>query len=247
MKMNYFNYYTEIEDEFVKRRGSHLWVSPLDWSLIETWKQRGVPLHIVLRGIKSSFDSYDHRLSRGRKVNSLFYCQQEIEAIFLEYRESRVGSNVDPPAGAGQQPDERSGPKESSAFSPKAIIDYLSENLGTFERLSKQFSEEKILAETFERTMMRLDRVIEDLLTNANISLESLETDLTMIEKVILDGLKESADEEFLEQLQKEGNRQLRGYKQTMEKEIYQQTLDNFIARRLREQYQVPRLSLFYL
>jgi hypothetical protein len=68
-----------------------------------------------------------------------------------------------------------------------------------------------------------------------------------MIEKVILDGLKESVDEEYLEQLRKEGDRQLRAYKQTMEKEIYRQTLDNFIARRLREQYQIPRLSLFYL
>src|SRR5262245_28856589 len=161
-KMNYFNYYTEIEDEFVKRRGSHLWVSPLDWSLIETWKQRGVPLHIVLRGINSSFDSHDQRLSRGRKVNSLFYCQQEIEAMFLEYCESRVGSPVNPNAGAGHQPNEGSGPKEHSTFSPEAIISYLSENRGILERLSRQFSEERVLPEAFERATMRLDRIIED-------------------------------------------------------------------------------------
>src|SRR5215510_1895491 len=90
--MNYFNYFTEVENEFVKRRGSHLLVSPLDWSLIESWKQRGIPLHVILRGINNSFDGYDERLRRGRKVNSLFYCQQEVEAIFLEYCESRVGS-----------------------------------------------------------------------------------------------------------------------------------------------------------
>lgn len=240
-KMNYFNYYTEIEDEFVKRRGSHLWVSPLDWSLIETWKQRGVPLHIVLRGINSSFDSYDQRLSRGRKVNSLFYCQQEIEAMFLEYCESRVGSPTN------HQTNEGSGSKEQSTFSPEAIIGYLSGNRGNLERLSRQYTEERVLEETFERATLRLDRIIEDLQSNMNISLESLETDLTMIEEVILNGLKESVSEECLEQLRKEGNRQLRAYKQTMEKEIYKQTLDNFIARRLREQYQIPRLSLFYL
>ena len=84
--MNYFNYFTEIEEEFVKRRGSHMMVSPLDWTLIETWKQRGIPLHIVLRGINSSFDGYDQRLSRGRKVNSLFFCQQEVEALYQEGR-----------------------------------------------------------------------------------------------------------------------------------------------------------------
>jgi hypothetical protein len=240
-KMNYFNYYTEIEDEFVKRRGSHLWVSPLDWSLIETWKQRGVPLHIVLRGINNSFDSYDQRLSRGRKVNSLFYCQQEIEAMFLEYCESRVGSPFN------HQPKEGSESKEQSIFSPEAIIGYLSENRGNLERLSRQYAEERVLEETFARATLRLDRIIEDLQSNTNISLESLETDLTMIEEVILKGLIESVSEECLEQLRKEGNRQLRAYKQTMEKEIYQQTFDNFIARRLREQYQIPRLSLFYL
>jgi hypothetical protein len=243
MKMNYFNYYTEIEDEFVKRRGSHLWVSPLDWSLIETWKQRGVPLHIVLRGINNSFNSYDQRLSRGRKVNSLFYCQQEIDAMFLEYCESRVGSSSSNP------PADSSGYTTNghSAFSPEAIINYLSEGRRTFEQLRRQFSEERSLVETFDRTTMRLDQIIEDLLTNKNISLEGLEQDLTMLEEIILDGLKDSAGEECLEQLQKEGNRQLRAYKQTMEKEIYRQTLDNFIARRLREQYQIPRLSLFYL
>ena len=245
-KMNYFNYYTEIEDEFVKRRGSHLWVSPLDWSLIETWKQRGVPLHIVLRGINSSFDSYDQRLSRGRKVNSLFYCQQEIEAMFLEYCESRVGSMANPPAGGGQE-ENGSGSKEHSTFSPETIIDYVSQNHGTLERLSMQFSDERALQESFARAIMRLEQIIEDLQTNTEISLESLERDLAMIEEVILDGLKENAGEECLEQLRKEGNRQLHAYKQTMEKEIYRQTLDNFIARRLREQYQIPRLSLFYL
>src|SRR5262245_21567573 len=93
--MNYFNYFTEIEEEFVRRRGSHLLVSPLDWSLIETWQQRGVPLHIVLRGINVSFDAYDRRASRGRKVNSLLYCQQEVEAMYLEYCESRVGQSND--------------------------------------------------------------------------------------------------------------------------------------------------------
>jgi hypothetical protein len=239
-KMNYFNYYTEIEDEFVKRRGSHLWVSPLDWSLIETWKQRGVPLHIVLRGINNSFDTYDQRLSRGRKVNSLFYCQQEIEAIFLEYCESRVGSSK-PTADPGLRPDGQ------AMLSPEAIIDYLSANRLTLARLRSQLSEERVLPETFDRATRRLEQIIEDLQTNTNISLEGLEKDLTIIEELILDGSKECAGEERLEQLRKEGNRQLRAYKQTMEKEIYQQTLENFIARRLREQYQIPRLSLFYL
>jgi hypothetical protein len=72
--MNYYNYFTEIEDEFVRRRGSHVLVSPLDWSLIEAWRQLEIPLAIVLRGINASFDTFDRLPKRGRKVNSLLYC-----------------------------------------------------------------------------------------------------------------------------------------------------------------------------
>ena len=75
--LNYFNYYTEIEDAFIRRRGKHLLVSPLDWSLMESWKAKGVPLHVVLRGIEKSFDSYESR-PRNRTVKTLFYCQEEV-------------------------------------------------------------------------------------------------------------------------------------------------------------------------
>jgi hypothetical protein len=241
--MNYFNYFTEIEEEFVKRRGSHMLVSPLDWSLIETWKQRGVPLHIVLRGINASFDAYDRRVSRGRKVNSLLYCQQEVEAMFLEYCESRVGASGDWQAGNGKE----SNGHQEDHFNPPAIIDYLTEQHEALKQLGVKHSPDAILSETFSRTAIRLGQIIDDLRASKNISPELLEIDLTMIEEVILDGLRLGAGEERLAQLQKEGNQQLKSYRQNMEPAVYQQTLDNLIARRLREQYHVPRLSLFYI
>jgi DNA-directed RNA polymerase specialized sigma subunit len=71
--------------------------------------------------------------------------------------------------------------------------------------------------------------------------------DLMMIEEVILDGLREHAGEEKLRQLRKEAGEKLRRYKQSMEREAYEQTVDNFVAQRLREIHEVPRLSLFYL
>src|ERR687893_1092072 len=91
--MNYFNYYTEIEDTFVRRRGKHLLLSPLDWALIESWKTMGVPLHVALRGIEKSFDSYEAR-PRNRSVKSLMYCQEEVEAQFAEWRESQTGARA---------------------------------------------------------------------------------------------------------------------------------------------------------
>src|SRR6476469_5122738 len=92
--MNYFNYFTEIEDAFVRRRGTHLFLSPMDWALMETWKQQGIPLHIVLRGVEKSFDSYEAK-PRKRTVKTLLYCQEEVEAQFAEWVESHVGSAAD--------------------------------------------------------------------------------------------------------------------------------------------------------
>ncbi|QQS46134.1 MAG: hypothetical protein IPM66_19800 [Acidobacteriota bacterium] len=243
--MNYFNYFTEIEEEFVRRRGSHMLVSPLDWSLIEAWKQRDVPLHVVLRGIKTSFDSYDEKPRRGRKVNSLFYCQQEVEAMFEEYIESRVGGNhagQNEESGANGTDDAKT---PDGQFNRAALIDYLTDHLASINRLMER--NESRLAEVFARASSRLERIIEDLRTSDRISLEALEADLTLVEEVILEGLREDAGEDALAAMKKEGNQQLRAYKQTMEREFFDQTLANFMANKLREKYSVPRLSLFYL
>ncbi len=92
--MNYFNYFTEIEDAFVRRRGKHLLVSSIDWALIETWKEQGVPLHIALRGIEKAFDSWEAK-PRKRSIKSLLYCQEEVEAQYAEWLESRVGAGTE--------------------------------------------------------------------------------------------------------------------------------------------------------
>ena len=88
---NYFNYFTEIEERFQRRRGSLLLLSTLDWALIETWKDAGIPLEAALRGIDAAFDRYDQRPSKTRKVNSLAYCSQEVLAAAEDMKEAAVG------------------------------------------------------------------------------------------------------------------------------------------------------------
>jgi hypothetical protein len=215
-------------------------VSPLDWTLIETWKRRGIPLHIVLRGINSSFDGYEQRLNRGRKVNSLFFCQQEVEALFQEYVESRVGAANGAGNGAAQNGN------GAAQFAPATAVEFLKAQCEALRRLEAKHLD-PALKETFARASERLSHIIEDLETSGAVSPELLEMDLMMIEEVILDGLKEQAGEEKLGRLQEEADGKLRRYKQSMEREVYEQTAGNFVAQRLREIYEVPRLSLFYL
>src|SRR5713226_8208746 len=91
---NYFNYFSEIEDQFLRRRGGGLLLSTLDWALIETWKDAGIPLEAALRGIDSAFDRYDERPSKTKKVNSLAYCSQEVLAAAEDMKEAAVGAET---------------------------------------------------------------------------------------------------------------------------------------------------------
>ncbi len=248
--MNYFNYFTEVENEFVKRRGSHMLVSPLDWALIEGWKQRGFPLHIVLRGINTSFDGYDKRAHRGRKINSLLFCQQEIEAQYLDYCETRVGSNGTSPSERGAANGQHGNGKKSTEAAPFAkarLVEFLSEHHELLENLRIRNAGTAPLAETFARATERLQQLLHDIQAAAHIDTEALERDLTSVEELLLSGLKQSSSADTLAELEADAKRQLRTYREKMGKEIYEQTRANYVARRLRELYQVPRLSLFYL
>jgi len=73
-------YYQAVEEYFVSRRGDPLFLSNADWHLIRKWRQAGLPLRVVLRGIRDALDGHAHSWSRERKVGSLAYCEQEVEA-----------------------------------------------------------------------------------------------------------------------------------------------------------------------
>src|SRR5215472_17779247 len=91
---NYFNYFTEIEERFQQRRGSILLLSTLDWALIETWQEAGIPLDAALRGIDAAFDKYEQRQKRGRmrKINGLAWCAQAVMEAAEEMREASAGT-----------------------------------------------------------------------------------------------------------------------------------------------------------
>src|SRR6202047_5472854 len=86
---NYFNYFTEIEDYFWRKRGAHLLVSPLDWAIVETWQKAGIPLGAVLKGIDRAFESWgrSRRAAGGRQLKRLAYC---VDAV-LDAAEEAAG------------------------------------------------------------------------------------------------------------------------------------------------------------
>ena len=141
--MNYFNYFTEIEDIFIRRRGKHIFLSPLDWALIESWKERGVPLHVALRGIQKAFDSYESR-PRKRSIKTLFYCQEEVEALYADWLDSQVGSNNN---GKKDGANELTESDDSALpFPRETILNHLSDAQEFFNRI-KEVQTELIFSE----------------------------------------------------------------------------------------------------
>jgi hypothetical protein len=237
--VNYFNYFTEIEDAFVRRRGKHLFLSPMDWALMETWKQKEIPLHVVLRSIEKSFDSFEAK-PRKRSVKTLLYCQEEIEAQFAEWLESRVGSNP--------TENDEARAKETS-FSEVAVREHLKLSRQTLVELATARSKVKVdqLTEAISRAVLLLEQIENDLASGAKLDTRRLEDSLTSLERMLSEALLLSIDSDQLKSAQNELKKQLKDYRKEMQEKDYEQMFNNLLLKRLREQLGVPRLSLFYL
>jgi hypothetical protein len=241
--MNYFNYFTEIEDAFVRRRGKHLFLSPLDWALMETWKEQGIPLHLVLSGIEKSFDSYEAK-PRKRSVKSLFYCQEEVEAQYAEWLEARLGSTAE----AGEQT--ANSETDSTHFSFAAV----SEHLQTCNRLLSELAEARRkrgdhdnLSEAVDRALALLSEIESHVAPNESLNTRRLEDSLTGIERMLNDAILLVVESSELDSFESAVKEQLKPYRSQMDPAAYKQTFDNLLLKRLREKFAIPRLSLFYV
>jgi hypothetical protein len=249
---NYFNYFTEIEEEFVRRRGKPLFISPMDWALIETWKTAGIPLNLVLRAINQAFDAYDAQLRKYRKVNSIFYCEQAVETLFADYRLSQVGAQstlVQPESGQPAESEAQAQRPTMSAFPREVLVEFIDNSYKELALAESYASEKKKhqLEETLARARKRLRALAEELDNAPQVNDEGLERDLDTIDRMILKSINESLSEIEQGEIREEAESHLKAYKKKMDKKIFEQTLQNFISRRLRELHRIPRLSLFYI
>jgi hypothetical protein len=243
--LNYFNYFTEIEDTFIRRRGKHLLLSPMDWALIESWKEMGVPLHVALRGIERAFDSYEAK-PRRRSVKTLFYCQEEVEAQYAEWLDSQVGAAPT----NGEPEEELETDWEARLPFPRAVIvEHLVRAREQLKQIcdKRQKAHEDALCDALTRAVARLQGLEKDFARAARPDAESLEDSLTRLEGLLDEALRASLPPAELAAMRAETETQLQTYRNRMERAIYEQTLDNLLLKRLRERYHLPRLSLFYL
>ena len=236
--LNYFSYFSEIEDTFIRRRGKHLMLSPIDWALIESWKERGVPLHVVLRAIEHAFDSYESKKHK-RTVKTLLYCQEEVEAQYAEWLESRVGSHDDETA---EDADDRKSP-----FARDLVLAHLDRSQRELNDLAIARTNEVELAEALKRAANLLTDIRDEYANAAQPDTRKLEESLSGIDRMLDEGIRNSTPLSDRTDLESEVDAQVKPYKRHMDKEVFAQTRENLLKKRLREQFGVPRLSLFFL
>jgi hypothetical protein len=236
--LNYFSYFSEIEDTFVRRRAKHLMLSPMDWALIESWKERGVPLHVALRGIEHAFDSHDAK-NQKRTVKTLLYCQEEVEAQYAEWLESRVGSHETAPAETEN---------DKSPFPRATVLQHLDRSLQELARLAaERQSKQDELSEVLARESSLLLEIRNDYESASHPDSRKLEESLTGIERLLDSAMRASIGADEMTSMTSEVEAQLKPYKRHMDKDAFVQTRDNLLRKRIREHFGVPRLSLFFL
>ena len=227
---NYFNYYTEIEEHFCRRRGTLLTVSTLDWALMTTWKDAGIPLEAVLRGIDEAFDKYNRKPSKAQKINGLAYCAQAVLTAAEEMKEAAVGTaQAKPGTGLGVEHEE--------------VARFFTSNA---QRLRQVQSASAVLL-VAEECAVTLTDLASAMSTATKIGLEDLERRLTMMEEKLLAALTITTPENELFALRTEADREIAPYRSKMPGVQIEQLQKQFIHKRLFEKAKIPRLSLFYL
>jgi hypothetical protein len=236
---NYFNYFTEIEEHFLRRRGGGLLLSTLDWALIEMWKDAGIPLEAVLRGIDATFDHYEKRPSRTRKINGLGFCSQEVLAAAEDMKEAAVGSADAQPSSQGSS---------AAGFEPETIASFLRRSAGLFQRgdlpSAAGISLEPV-ATNCAATLLKLAQDVES--RKPAFRLEDLERHLTVLEEKLFAVLLAAAPDEEVVDIRANAERELAPYRHRMPAAQIEQLQKQYLRKRLFEKYNLPRLSLFYM
>jgi hypothetical protein len=235
---NYFNYFTEIEEYFWKKRGAHLLVSPLDWAIMEAWQKAGVPLEAALKGIDKAFESYQRsRRGASKPLKNLAYCTDAVLEAAEEQLEAAAGSA--PKSG-------RVAPSE--AFSRDELKAYFAKNVGQLKRAAEKSSSRlpemagrlNELAGSLEAGALLLD-------TPGTLDLEDLERRLTILDEKIHALVMSHAAEELMLKIRREVDGQLAMYRRKMKAEQLAMVEKQYLQKRLLEEFGLPRLSLFYL
>ncbi len=224
---NYFTYYTEIEEYFVRKRKKNLLISPLDWCLIEIWKESEIPLHIVFRGIDRSFESAERK---GRSnPTTLHYCHPAVIKAFSEYIEAMVGKSE-------EEYKESAG--TSDGPSNQQIFDYL------VVLRDELVAANHIAAEPGQIAVKRLSDLEKEISESAGLKPDDVDRELASIAADLVDSLYPGFSEDEQHRFQLDLKDELKIYKKRLSKEMFRRLAEKHRVRKLLAYYDLPEFSL---
>lgn len=236
---NYFNYYTEIEEHFQRRRGTLLMLSTLDWALIATWQEAGFPVEAVLAGIDATFEKYEARKAKGRsrRINGLAYCGQEVLRAMENMHAAATGAVRT-----------RGKATKESGFEAARIADHLLFAARQMDGAPVPPGAEPIVAEA-KSTLLELAAVAERTISEGtnDSPVETLERKLVALEDWIFAALQTFTPTEELIASREQAATELAPYRSRLQTVQIRQIEQQFLRRRLFENCGLPRLSLFYM
>lgn len=246
---NYFNYFTEVEECFQRCRGTPSRLSPVDWALIEAWKEAGVPLEAALNGVAKTFEKWAKRPRHFQKINGLGYCSQEVLRAAEDLHQATAED--DPRGRATQAGTAAAGSGLGTApFSAEEVAGYLRQNEEAVARASEQAAAmgQAVLADDLAGAAALIRQMTPE--TGAFLpsdQFEDLERRLTTLEEKIEATLQRAAPLDSLAEFRREVERSIAPYRRRMTGPQIESLERQYLKKRIFEQYGIPRLSLFYL
>jgi len=234
---NYFAYFSEIEERYRRCRGTPVLISTLDWALIESWKEAGVPLGAVLAGIERTFERYAKRPRRFSKVNSLAYCSPAV----LEAAEAMAAGQTD----AARRPSSHA---PRAPFTREQIQGYVRGNARAVRDAAAKRGEasDTIGSADFEEVAAALERIAGGI-HEAPENLEPIENELSALEEKLTASAIRACGAEALAALRAQVQRGIAPYRSRMSALQLDSLERQMLKRALYEHYNLPRLSTFYL
>src|SRR5262249_20866622 len=173
----------------------------MDWALVESWKNAGIPLHVVIRAINEAFDGYDKRGQKYRKVNSIFYCQQQVESAFADYRLAQVGGDSGTSLSTSEKNSDAQTSDETESLSKTVLFAFLERCDNDLRKAAARASESKrtALDGAIGRARSRLEEITSEIKGASRVDAEGLERDLDSIDRIILEAARETLGPEELE------------------------------------------------
>jgi hypothetical protein len=237
---NYFEYFSEIEERFRRCRGTPTLLSTLDWALIESWKEAGIPLQAVLTGIERAFEKYARRPHRFSKINGLAYCSQTVLEAAEELQAAQANDARRPSARAAAR-------QETPPFSLDQLQSFFGRNAQAVRAAAQkcETAGEPVMAQDFSEVAAALEAVVKGT-TEAPLNVQPLEQQLSALEERLTASVARGCRADLLLEVRREVDRGIAPYRSKMNAAQIESLDRQFLKRSLFEHYGLPRLSLFY-